>query len=101
MLVAEKASDAGDARQAQAVNDALLRLERILIPAGYAKKECFEHDPAVEVPPFSEIAPAVEFSKYLPDSDESRFLQNQLLRGSNKVLHRLECAREVIRPFIA
>jgi len=97
----KKTSDAGDAHQAQAVNDTLLRLGRILITTGYAKKECFEHDPAVEVPPFAEVAPAVEFSKYQPESDESRFLQNQLLRGRNKVLHRLECAREVIRPFIA
>jgi N-acetylated-alpha-linked acidic dipeptidase len=97
--VAEKTSDAGDARQAQAVNDALLRLGRILVSAGYAKKECFEHDPAVEVPPFPEIAPAAEFSKYPLDSDESKFLQNQLLRGRNKVLHRLECAREVVKPF--
>lgn len=98
--VAEKVSDAGDVAKAQAVNEALLRLGRILIPVAYARRECFEHDPAVEVPPFPEIAPAAEFSKYPPDSDESKFLQNQLLRGGNKVLHRLESAREVIRPFI-
>jgi hypothetical protein len=93
---AARVAGTGSTREARPLNEALLALGRILIPTGYARREIFEHDPAYEVPPFAELAPAAD----LPRSDgrvEQKFLLNQLLRGRNKVLHRLRQARRAAR----
>ena len=97
---AARVARTGSVQEARAVNDALLELGRILIPASYARREIFEHDPAYEVAPFAEVAPAAD----LPRSDgraEQKFLLNQLLRGRNKVLYRLRRARRAAQPFLA
>ncbi len=91
---AARAVASGNRAEQRKVNDALLRLGRLLIPIGYAKSEIFEHDPAYDIPAFAEIAPASDLPKY-DGLAEQRFLQNQLVRGRNKVLLRLQQAREV------
>lgn len=91
---AARAVASGNRAEQRKVNDALLRLGRILIPTGYAKREIFEHDPAYDIPAFAEIAPAADLPKY-DRLAEQRFLVNQLIRGRNKVLLRLRQAREV------
>ncbi len=93
---AARAVASGNRAEQRQVNEALLRLGRILIPTGYAKREIFEHDPAYDIPPFAEIAPAADLPKY-DGVAEQRFLLNQLVRGRNKVLLRLQQAREVAR----
>lgn len=93
-----KAAD--DREEARRFNEALLRLGRILIPLSYAKREIFEHDPATEVPPFAEIAGAANLTSYDETSDERKFLLNQLMRGRNKVMLRLNQARRLVARFV-
>ena len=90
----------GSTKEALPVNDTLLELGRILIPISYARREIFEHDPAYEVPPFAEIAPAADLPRF-DGQVEQKFLLNQLLRGRNKVLYRLRQARRAVQPFLA
>ncbi len=99
-MAADRVRDSEDLNAARPFNDAMLRLGRILITTSYAKREIFEHDPAVEVPAFAEIAPAMNLAKYEEGSDERKFLLNQLMRGRNKVMLRLAQAREVVAPFL-
>jgi hypothetical protein len=97
---AARVAKTGSAKEARALNDTLLGLGRILIPTSYAKREIFEHDPAYEVSAFAEVALAAD----LPRSDGQvgqKFLLNQLVRGQNKVLHRLSQARRAVQPFLA
>jgi hypothetical protein len=96
---AERVAETGELNKARVFNEALLRLGRILIPTSYAKREIFEHDPATEVPAFAEIAPAADLPSYEADSDERKFLLNQLVRGRNKVMLRLARAREAVSSF--
>ena len=56
-------------------------------------------EPATEVPAFAEIAPAADLPLYEADSDERKFLLNQLVRGRNKVMLRLARAREAMASF--
>jgi len=69
----------------ESINRMLMKIARILIPINYADKERFDHDPAVPIPAYPDLYPATQLPNYKKESNEFRFLTNQLLRGSNKV----------------
>jgi hypothetical protein len=81
-------------------NKMLLKLSRILIPINYTKSGRFNHDPALEVPPYPDLAPCKELKKYQKDSNEYMFLVTQLIRGRNKVIAAVREAGEVVDLFL-
>ncbi|MDW8063652.1 MAG: M28 family peptidase [Candidatus Caldarchaeum sp.] len=84
---------------AERFNRMLLKLSRIIIPINYTKSGRFAHDPALEVPAFPDLAPTRELKQFSVNSDEYRFLLNQLVRGRNKVRATIRSAIEVVEDF--
>jgi hypothetical protein len=79
----------------ETANACLMGLSRHLVRLNYTEANPFEHDPAVPLPP----APDLRAAARLPglDSKEDRkFLEIELVRRQNKVLHALTWARETI-----
>jgi N-acetylated-alpha-linked acidic dipeptidase len=82
-------------------NKLLLRLSRILIPINYTKSGRFAHDPALEVPPFPDLAPIKNIHSLKKDSNEYRFLLTQLQRGRNKVQSAIRDAIRSVDYFMS
>lgn len=66
-------------------NELLLQLGRELIRINFSREGKFRHDPALDVPPLPDIAPAKELQNYQPDEHLYYVTLNHLLRGSNRV----------------
>lgn len=66
-------------------NDLLLELGRELIRINFSRTGKFRHDPALDVPPLPDLAPAIDLHEH--DSNEHLYhvTLNHLLRGSNRV----------------
>ncbi|MHB8733229.1 MAG: M28 family peptidase [bacterium] len=80
---------------AEAVNAALMRAGRALIPVNYTLTGPFDHDRALPVAPIPSLQPAAGLGA-LPDGSMERYaLATRLLRERNKVTHALETAAEV------
>ena len=78
------------------INQCLLELGRILIPADYTRGERYSHDPAIPIPSFPGLEPIRQLPRLSPDGNEYRFLQAQLLRERNKVIDALKRARKEV-----
>jgi len=91
------------------INDALMKLGRVLNPVLYQKSGRYGHDPESQVPnPIPVLQPMVElgdsqvlFSRSLdPESMEFKALRTQLIRERNKVSDALETAMEIVESAI-
>lgn len=78
-------------------NEKLLQLGRTLIPINFIRRGKFHHDPAVQIPAFSDIAPALQLAALEPGSHRYRVTQNHLLRGQNRVVWAMKEAQKIIR----
>jgi hypothetical protein len=78
-LHAKIASGTTDQRR---VNDALMRLARILVPVNFTLEARFRHDPAYALPPLPMLAEATKLSGAEPV--QAGFAKTQLLRGQNR-----------------
>ena len=87
--------------EARIVNETLKKLARILIPVSYTKSGRFMHDPALEVPPYPDLAPARYMQALDRNSDEYKFLQAQLIRGQNRVRGAVREARREVAECLA
>jgi hypothetical protein len=72
------------------------RLGRILIPVNYSRMAPFWHDPALDVPPLPDLAPALAMASAKDDVARRGTLQAHLRRGQNRLIWALEQAREVV-----
>ncbi|MDR7555438.1 MAG: M28 family peptidase [Armatimonadota bacterium] len=77
-------------------NATLRRLARILVPINYTRAGRFRHDPAVDVPPLPDLAPARTWASLAPDSDQYFLTVTALVRGRNRVTAALRAARELV-----
>ncbi len=77
---------------AEALNDALIRAGRALIPITYTATGPFDHDRAVPVPPLPVLQPAARLRALEAGSMEYRALETRLLRERNKVTHAIDIA---------
>jgi hypothetical protein len=82
--------------QQTALNQALIDLGRILIPLAFTEAGPFEHDAALHIPVLPALAPMSRLTGLAPDSDEYRFLVNELRRRRNRVAFELRRAREAV-----
>ena len=90
---------AGDARASQ-YNIVQRRLGRLLIPANYSRMPSFWHDPALNVPPLPDLAPALAMSAAKDDVARRGTLRAHLTRGQNRLIWALEQAREVVEEAL-
>jgi N-acetylated-alpha-linked acidic dipeptidase len=72
------------------------QLARLLVPINYSRTTPFHHDPAMEVPPLPDLAPALALGRAKDDVAEREALRTHLQRGQNRLVWTLEQARELI-----
>jgi hypothetical protein len=83
--------------QVGAANEKVRRLARILVPINFSRRGKFRHDPALDVPPLPDLAPATRLRDLGAQSHERRVLLTHLTRGRNRVVWALREARRVVR----
>ncbi len=80
----------------RAANAVARALGRLLVPIDYSREGAFRHDPALDVPPLPDLAPALQLRDLEPDSDEARVVATHLLRGRNRLVWTLRQARALV-----
>jgi N-acetylated-alpha-linked acidic dipeptidase len=78
-------------------NEKIRGLARILVPINFSQKGKFRHDPALDVLPLPDIAPATEFTDLEAGSHRYKVLQTHLTRGQNRLIWALREARKLIQ----
>jgi len=78
-------------------NEKIRRLARILVPINFSRRGKFRHDPALEVPPLPDLAPADKLQELVKGTHRYNVLQTHLTRGQNRVTWALRQARKTIR----
>ncbi len=81
---------------AAAINDALMRIGRALIPINYTAAGSFDHDPALPVSPVPVLQSAARLRTMAQGSGDFLALLTRLTRERNKVTHAIEAATEVV-----
>ena len=84
------------AAAAKRFNAAQRRLGRLLIPVNYSRMASFWHDPAINVAPLPDLAPAAGMARATLDEGKEGMLRAHLTRGQNRLVWALEQAREVV-----
>ena len=98
--VAAAVAKAPEAR-IDAINRALMRLSRILVPLAYTTGDRFTHDLALPIPPLAGLQPARELVTLDPDRDAFKFTRAALVRERNRALHALDSAASVADELLA
>jgi N-acetylated-alpha-linked acidic dipeptidase len=82
--------------QVEKANNVIMKLARILVTINFTRKGKFRHDPALNVAPLPDIAPAASFNQVKEGSHEYKVLKTHLTRGQNRVVWALQQARELL-----
>jgi hypothetical protein len=77
-------------------NATLRQLARTLVPINYTRTGRFRHDPAVDVPPLPDLAPAKTWKHLEPGTHRYHVTRVHLVRGRNRVLAALRAARSLL-----
>jgi hypothetical protein len=85
---------------AAALNDALMRAGRALIPINYTATGPFDHDRALPVPPVPVLQPAARLRTMTSGTMEHHALHTRLVRERNKVTHAIDSATEAIEQAL-
>ncbi|MDQ7840506.1 MAG: M28 family peptidase [bacterium] len=80
----------------RAANATLRKLARVLVRINYTRAGRFRHDPAVDVPPLPDLAPAKTLKDLAPGSDRYHVTLTHLVRGRNRVTAALRDARALL-----
>lgn len=80
----------------RAANATLRRLSRMLVRINYSRAGRFRHDPAVDVPPLPDLAPAKTWKSQEPGSDLYHITLAHLVRGRSRVAAALRDARALV-----
>ncbi len=89
-----------DSAEARRINAVQRRLARILVPVNYSRMAPFWHDPALNVPPLPDLAPALAMPGVKDDQHRQGILVAHLTRGQNRLLWALEQARELVEAAL-
>jgi len=76
----------------EAVNRALMRLSRVLVPLTYTSGDRFAHDLALPIAPLAGLQRARELAALDPKTDAYKFTRVVLQRELNRVVHALDSA---------
>lgn len=95
-ISALEAEDVADPRVREA-NWKVRRLARILVPINFSRMGRFRHDPALNVPPLPDLAPAADLGGLEEGTHKRNVALTHLARGQNRVVSALRQARETLR----
>jgi len=82
---------------ARTFNRVQRHLARVLVPVNYSRTTPFHHDPAMEIPPLPDLAPALALGRAKDDVNERGILTTSLIRGQNRLIWALEQAQDLVR----
>jgi hypothetical protein len=85
---------------AQRFNHVQQQLARLLVPVNYSRETPFHHDPALEVPPLPDLAPALSLANAGEDVAKRGIVNAHLMRGQNRLVWTLEQARELVEAAL-
>jgi hypothetical protein len=85
-----KAAQPADDAACEAINAALVRMSRALVPLDYTEGDRFRHDAALPQPAWPVLQGLRELAAAAPDSDQAKFRAVSAARASNRLLHALE-----------
>jgi N-acetylated-alpha-linked acidic dipeptidase len=85
-----------DSPVARRFNRVQRMLARLLVQVNYSRTTPFHHDPAMEVPPLPDLAPALSLGRAQDDVAQRGILTAHLTRGQNRLVWTLEQARELV-----
>lgn len=88
-----KRAEAGEV-PAQAANQLIQELARILVPLNFNRSDRFRHDPALTIPPLPGLEEATKIGRR-PEA-ELGFARTELTRGQNHVIAGLRAAQRLI-----
>ena len=83
----------------RAFNDAMIEIERILIPINYTRRGRFRTEPAIIIPPLPDLAPALDLGAAV--GHYRQVICTHLRRGVNRVAWALERAAGVAQMAAA
>jgi hypothetical protein len=95
------ACEAAAPDEIERLNGVQRRLGRILIPVNYSRMPDFRHDPALNVPPLPDLAPALSAPAFTGDPAKTGILVAHLQRGLNRLIWALIQARETVDNAMA
>jgi hypothetical protein len=95
------ACEAAAPDEIERLNGVQRRLGRILIPVNYSRMPDFRHDPALNVPPLPDLAPALSAPAATGDPAKTGILVAHLQRGLNRLVWALIQARETVDNAMA
>jgi N-acetylated-alpha-linked acidic dipeptidase len=90
---------APDAEEARRFNAVQRRLARLLVPVNYSRATAFHHDPALEVPPLPDLAPALSLANAGNDVAKRGVITAHLMRGQNRLVWAVEQAKELATGY--
>ena len=94
-------SGVNDQAKLDAINAALMRASRALVPLDYTDGDRFSHDPALPQSAWPALDKLRALAQAKPDSDEARFLAVGAQRAANRVLHALKDAQAALGASLA
>jgi hypothetical protein len=86
----------GDRAKLDAVNAALMRVSRALVPLDYTRGDRFSHDPALPQAPWPALQKLRDLAATKQGSDEERFMAVAAKRTRNRVAFALHQAHEAL-----
>ena len=88
-------------QQVDAINRALMRLSRLLVPLAYTSGDRFTHDLALPIAPLAGLQRARELPALDPDSDAFKFARAALVRERNRAVHAIDSAASVADELLS
>jgi hypothetical protein len=85
----------------EAINQALMRAARALVPLNYAYGDRFRHDPALDHPAWPSLEGLRELAAQPPDSPDLPFYVMHARQTRNRVAHALRVANEALGGVVA
>jgi len=79
--------------QVKRANQILRGLSRTLVPINFTRRGKFWHDPAIDIPPLPDLAPATTLPQLEVGSHRYRVTLTHLLRGQNRLVWTLRQAK--------
>jgi hypothetical protein len=92
---------AGSSARDEAINRALMRLSRVLVPLAYTTGDRFTHDLALPMPPLAGLQRARELAALDPHADVYKFTVAALVRERNRALHALDTATAIADELLS
>ena len=86
---------------AEALNRALMRLSRILMPLNYSAVDPFDMDLAIAIPPLPRLQPVMQLATMDANSRAFKFLARKMVRERNRVCFALEEATQSVEETLA